>query len=108
MSREGLAQATRANGTCTGTFTGTHLRLVDGNGVATSKDTVVKARVAGDIAVLAGGDLVGAYAPVAPSCTTALTGASPKVRTLRVVGPRPSPPGRTTPPPRAPTPRPPP
>ncbi|TPQ23844.1 hypothetical protein [Streptomyces sporangiiformans] len=84
VSWESLKNAKCANGTCTGTFTGTHLRLIDWNGKFKTPDKVVKARIAGDIAVLADGSLTWAYAPVTPSYTTALTGASPTTKTLRI------------------------
>ncbi|MFM9591209.1 hypothetical protein ACKI1J_43430 [Streptomyces scabiei] len=84
VSYETLENATCASGTCTGTFTGTHLRLVDWNGKLQGADQVVKARIPGDVAVLKDGTLTWAYAPVTPSYTTALTGASPTTKTLRI------------------------
>jgi hypothetical protein len=45
---------------------------------------VVTARITGDIAVSANGALTWAYAPVTPSYTSALTGASPTTTTLRI------------------------
>ncbi|MEV5491471.1 hypothetical protein AB0L47_26330 [Streptomyces bobili] len=79
-----MKSAKCANGTCTGTFTGTHLRLVDWNGKAQSADKVVNARITGDIAVLKDGTLTWAYAPVTPTYAKPLTGASPTTTTLRV------------------------
>ncbi|MDX2599905.1 hypothetical protein PV379_18840 [Streptomyces caniscabiei] len=84
VSYETLKNAKCASGTCTGTFTGTHFRLVDWNGKLQGADKVVKARISGDIAVLKDGTLTWAYAPATPSYTTALTGASPTTKTLRV------------------------
>lgn len=84
VSWESLSHAKCASGTCTGTFTGTHLRLIDWTGKAQSPDTVVRARIAGDIAVLPGGDLTWAYAPVAPSYAGPLSGSSPTTATLGV------------------------
>ncbi|WEH14601.1 hypothetical protein [Streptomyces sp. VNUA24] len=84
VSYETLGNATCASGTCTGTFTGTHLRLVDWNGKLRGADQVVRARLSGDIAVLKDGTLTWAYAPVTPSYTTALNGASPTTKTLRI------------------------
>ncbi|MFG2028901.1 hypothetical protein [Streptomyces sp. NPDC048825] len=84
VSWESLKNAKCANGTCTGTFTGTHLRLIDWNGRFKTPDKVVKARITGDIATLADGSLTWAYAPVTPSYSTALTGASPTTKTLRI------------------------
>ncbi|MFF3331029.1 hypothetical protein ACFYWX_15905 [Streptomyces sp. NPDC002888] len=84
LSWESLKNAKCANGTCTGTFTGTHLRLIDWSGKFQSADKVVNARVGGDIAVLKDGTLTWAYAPVTPSYGTPLTGASPTTTTLRI------------------------
>jgi hypothetical protein len=63
---------------------GTHLRLIDWNGAFQSADKVVRARISGDIAALPDGSLTWAYTPVTPSCTSALTGASPTTTTLRI------------------------
>ncbi|MPY62026.1 hypothetical protein [Streptomyces spongiae] len=84
VSWESLKNAKCANGTCTGTFTGTHFRLVDWNGKAKSADKVVKSRLTGDIAVLKDGTLTWAYVPVTPSYATALTGASPTATSLTI------------------------
>ncbi|MFJ1968676.1 hypothetical protein ACIO93_08395 [Streptomyces sp. NPDC087903] len=84
LSWESLKNATCKDGTCTGTFTGTHLRLIDWKGTFRSAGTVVGARMTGDIAVLKDGTLTWAYAPVKPSYTSALTGASPTTTTLRI------------------------
>jgi hypothetical protein len=84
VSWESMKNAKCASGTCTGTFTGTHLRLVDWNGKAQSADKVVTARITGDIAVLKDGTLTWAYAPVAPTYAKPLTGASPTTTTLKI------------------------
>ncbi|MDX3664953.1 hypothetical protein [Streptomyces europaeiscabiei] len=84
VSYETLKNAKCASGTCTGTFSGTHFRLVDWNGRLQGADKVVKARISGDIAVLKDGTLTWAYAPVTPSYTTTLNGASPTTKTLKV------------------------
>ncbi|MFF6784614.1 hypothetical protein [Streptomyces sp. NPDC012510] len=84
VSYETLKNAKCASGTCTGTFTGTHLRLVDWNGKLQGADKVVKARISGDIAVLKDGTLTWAYAPVTPSYKTGLNGASPTTKTLKI------------------------
>ncbi|MER6121302.1 hypothetical protein ABT173_01090 [Streptomyces sp. NPDC001795] len=81
---ESLNNAKCANGTRAGTFTGTHLRLIDWTGRFQSADKVVQARITGDIAVLKDGTLTWAHAPVTPSYTTALTGSSPTATTLRI------------------------
>ncbi|MFF4396394.1 hypothetical protein [Streptomyces sp. NPDC001480] len=84
LSWESLKSAKCAAGTCTGTFTGTHLRLVDWSGKFRSADKVVSARITGDVAVLKDGTLTWAYAPVTPSYSTRLTGASPTTTSLRI------------------------
>ncbi|MGW7408199.1 hypothetical protein ACWGI9_31665 [Streptomyces sp. NPDC054833] len=84
LSWESLKNAKCAAGTCTGTFTGTHLRLVDWNGRFVGADKVVSARITGDIAVAKDGSLTWAYAPVTPSYATKLSGASPTTKTLRI------------------------
>ncbi|MFF5183096.1 hypothetical protein ACFY30_04800 [Streptomyces sp. NPDC000345] len=84
LSWESLKNAKCAEGTCTGTFTGTHLRLIDWNGTFRSADRVVSTRITGDLAVLKDGTLTWAYAPVTPTYTKALTGASPTTTTLRI------------------------
>ncbi|MFF4591251.1 hypothetical protein [Streptomyces sp. NPDC001388] len=84
LSWESLKNAKCAEGTCTGTFTGTHLRLIDWNGTFRSADKVVSTRITGDLAVLKDGTLTWAYAPVTPTYTKALTGASPTTTTLRI------------------------
>ncbi|MFD7934271.1 hypothetical protein ACFV4T_07010 [Streptomyces sp. NPDC059755] len=84
VSWESLKGAKCADGTCTGTFTGTHLRLVDWNGKFQSPDKVVSTRIAGDLAVLKDGTLTWAYAPVTPSYTKPLAGASPTTTALRI------------------------
>ncbi len=84
VSYETLKNAKCANGTCTGTFTGTHFRLVDWNGKLQGADKVVNARISGDIAVLKDSPLAWAYAPVTPSYSTPLNGASPTTKTLKI------------------------
>ncbi|WP_405868029.1 hypothetical protein [Streptomyces sp. NBC_00005] len=84
LSWESLKNAKCKAGTCTGTFTGTHLRLIDWNGKFQSADKVVQARITGDIAVSANGTLTWAYVPVTPSYGSALNGASPTSKTLRI------------------------
>jgi len=84
LSWESLKNAKCNAGTCTGTFTGTHLRLIDWNGKFQSADKVVQARITGDIAVLKDGTLTWAYVPVTPSYASPLNGASPTSKTLRI------------------------
>ncbi|CAM5514785.1 hypothetical protein [Streptomyces aurantiogriseus] len=84
VSWESLKNAKCASGTCTGTFTGTHLRLIDWNGKFQSADKVVNTRITGDLAVLKDGTLTWAYAPVTPTYAKPLTGASPTTTTLKI------------------------
>ncbi|GAA4630442.1 hypothetical protein GCM10023196_055820 [Actinoallomurus vinaceus] len=83
VSWQSVANASCKAGTCTGRFAGTHLRLADYSGKWVSKDTVVKAQIAGDIAVLPNHDLVWAFVNAAPNYASPL-GKSPKSRTLTV------------------------
>ncbi|MFE3852958.1 hypothetical protein ACFXPN_17685 [Streptomyces griseorubiginosus] len=84
VSWESLKNPKCASGTCTGTFTGTHLRLIDWNGKAQGADKVVPTRITGDIAVQKDGTLVWAYVPVTPTYTKPLTGTSPTSTSLRI------------------------
>ncbi|MFK0153305.1 hypothetical protein ACIQVK_14705 [Streptomyces sp. NPDC090493] len=84
VSWESLKNAKCSAGTCTGTFTGTHLRLINWSGDFVSAGQVVSARITGDLAVLKDGSLTWAYAPVTPSYGSPLSGASPTTTTLRI------------------------
>ncbi|WP_416967827.1 hypothetical protein [Streptomyces sp. 4F14] len=84
VSWESLSQPRCASGTCTGTFTGTHFRLIDWTGKPQSADKVVPVRITGDIAVLRDGTLTWAYTPVTPSYATGLNGVSPATGWVRV------------------------
>jgi hypothetical protein len=84
LSWESLKNAKCKDGTCTGTFAGTHLRLIDWNGKFLSADKIVQARITGDLAVSANGTLTWAYVPVTPSYATALSGPSPTTTGLRI------------------------
>ncbi|GHG89019.1 hypothetical protein [Streptomyces lanatus] len=84
LSWESLKNAKCKSGTCTGTFTGTNLRLIDWNGRFQSATKVVNSRITGDIAVQKDGTLTWASVPVKPSYATPLTGASPTTTTLQM------------------------
>lgn len=84
LSWESLKSAKCKAGTCTGTFAGTHLRLIDWNGKFQSADKIVNTRITGDIAVQKDGTLTWASVPVTPSYATALNGASPTTKTLKI------------------------
>lgn len=84
LSWEAVKNAKCKSGTCTGTFAGTHLRLIDWNGKFQSADKIVNTRITGDIAVQKDGTLIWASVPVTPSYASALTGASPTTKTLKI------------------------
>ena len=81
VSWESIAGASCANGTCTGRFTGTHLRLIDYNGHFLTPDTVVPAHISGDIAALPNGDLAWAFVNATPDYSGPLA-TSPTTTTL--------------------------
>ncbi|MFJ3669013.1 hypothetical protein ACIPSE_21440 [Streptomyces sp. NPDC090106] len=84
LSWESVKNAKCSAGTCTGVFAGTHLRLIDWSGTFRSADHVVGTRITGDIAVQKNGTLTWASVAATPSYATALTGASPTTKTLRI------------------------
>ncbi|WP_405649477.1 hypothetical protein [Streptomyces sp. NBC_00019] len=84
LSWESVKNAKCKAGTCTGTFAGTHLRLIDWNGKFQGADKIVNTRITGDIAVQKDGTLTWASLPVTPSYASALTGASPTTKTLKI------------------------
>ncbi|WP_370079588.1 RNA polymerase sigma factor [Streptacidiphilus sp. MAP12-16] len=81
VSWESVSNASCASGTCTGRFSGTHLRLIDTAGHFLTPDAVAPAHISGDIAVLPTGDLVWAFTAATPDYRTPLTG-SPSTTTL--------------------------
>lgn len=83
LSYETYEEARCSNGTCTGRFTGTHLRLLDYTGRLLTPDVTVPAHIAGAIARLRDGDLVWAYVAASPDRTTAM-GTEPTARRLRI------------------------
>jgi RNA polymerase sigma factor (sigma-70 family) len=84
VSWESVAHAACTAGTCTGTFTGTHTRIVDPNGKFLTPDLVVQAHIAGDIAVLPDGGLAWAGPAATPSYAAALIGTGPSTRQLTI------------------------
>ena len=84
VSWESVADASCKDGTCTGKFTGTHLRVVDSTGTPVSADQVVDARIAGDIATLSDGSLTWAFASSTPDYSSPMSGASPTTTTLSI------------------------
>ncbi|WP_042410619.1 hypothetical protein [Streptacidiphilus carbonis] len=83
VSWESLTGATCASGTCTGTFAGTHLELIDYTGKVVTAAVVVPEHISGDIAVLPGGDLAWASVGATPDYSAGL-GTSPTTTTLTV------------------------
>jgi hypothetical protein len=83
VSWETVSHATCAAGTCTGTFTGTHVELITYAGKVVSPAITIPAHISGTIAVLPNGDLTWAYVAVTPNDRTTL-GTSPTTTTLRI------------------------
>jgi RNA polymerase sigma factor (sigma-70 family) len=88
VSWESVTGASCKDGTCTGHFAGTHLRVVDWSGHPVTADRVVNARIAGDIAVLPDGSLAWAFAQATPDRSRPM-GASPTTTTLSLARLRP-------------------
>lgn len=85
VSWESVSGASCKDGTCTGKFTGTHLRVIDWTGKAVGADQMVDARIAGDIATFPDGSLVWAFAQAAPDYTAPMqSAASPDTGTLSI------------------------
>lgn len=83
VSWETVSDVTCAAGTCGGTFTGTHVELINYSGKVVSPAVVIPAHISGDIAVLPNGNLTWAYVAATPDDGTAL-GTSPSTETLRI------------------------
>ena len=71
-------------GTCTGTFTGTHLQLLTLAGKEVGAAVEIPEHIAGQIGVLANGDLVWAYAPVTPDYASPIGGPTAASKTLDI------------------------
>jgi hypothetical protein len=84
VSWESVASASCDAGTCTGRFSGTHLRVIDWSGNAVGPDQVVNARIAGGIAVLPDGSLAWAYVQATPDYAGPLAGGSPTAGSLSI------------------------
>ncbi len=84
VSWETVNNASCSAGTCTGTFAGTHLRVVDASGHFVTADLVVPEHIGGDIAVLPNGSLMWAAASATPSYASAQSGSGPSVSSLTV------------------------
>lgn len=83
VSWESVTGAKCASGTCTGSFGGTHLELIDYTGKVVTPAVVVPEHISGDIAVLPDGDLAWASVKATPNYSAAL-GTSPSTTTLSV------------------------
>lgn len=83
VSWENVLNASCNAGTCTGTFGGTHLRIIDWSGKALAADQVVDARIPGDIAALPDGSLVWTYVQATPDYSSPLSG-TPTSSTLTI------------------------
>ena len=62
---------------------------IDWNGKFQGAGKIVGSRISGDIAVQKDGTLTWAYAPATPNYTTALNGASPTTKTLKIASLKP-------------------
>jgi hypothetical protein len=77
VSWESITNASCVNGTCTGHFAGTHLRVVSWSGRTVGPDTVVNAHIAG-------GSLVWAFAQATLDDSGPLNGSGPTTTTLTI------------------------
>jgi hypothetical protein len=84
VSWESVSDASCDAGTCTGTFSGTHIRVLNSSGSFLTSDLVVPDHVAGDIAVLPNGSLMWTGPAATPSYSGALSGSGPTTNELTV------------------------
>lgn len=84
VSWESVANASCNAGTCTGTFTGTHIRIINGSGRFVTSDLVVSEHIAGDIAVLPDGSLMWAAPTATPSYVGPMSGTGPTTSQLTI------------------------
>jgi hypothetical protein len=84
VSWESVTNASCNAGTCTGTFAGTHIRVINSNGAFVTADLVTPAHIAGDIAILPNGTLMWAAPTATPSYSSALNGTGPTTSQLTV------------------------
>ncbi len=83
VSWESVSSAKCSAGTCTGTFSGTHIEVISYAGKVLDPAITIPAHISGTIAVLPKGNLAWAYVAATPNYRTAL-GASPATTTLRI------------------------
>jgi len=84
VSWESVSDASCDAGTCTGTFSGTHIRVLSSSGSFLTADLVVPEHVAGAIAVLPNGSLMWAGPTATPSYSSALSGSGPTANQLTI------------------------
>ena len=84
VSWESVSDASCDAGTCTGTFSGTHIRVLNSSGSFVTSDLVVPEHIAGDIAVLPNGSLMWTGPSATPSYSSALNGSGPTTNQLTV------------------------
>jgi hypothetical protein len=83
VSWESVSQATCTAGTCTGSFSGTHIEVISYAGKVLYPAITIPAHISGTVAVLPDGNLTWAYVAATPNYRTAL-GASPVTATLSI------------------------
>lgn len=83
VSWETVSSAKCSAGTCTGTFSGTHIEVISYAGKVLDPAITIPAHISGTIAVLPKGNLAWAYVAATPNYRAAL-GASPATTTLRI------------------------
>jgi len=81
---ESVSDASCNAGTCTGTFSGTHIRVLNSSGSFLTSDLVIPEHIAGDIAVLPNGSLMWTGPAATPSYSGALSGSGPTTNELTV------------------------
>jgi hypothetical protein len=84
VSWEIVSDASCDAGTCTGTFSGTQIRILSSSGSFLTSDLVVPEHIAGDIAVLPNGSLMWTGPAATPSYSGALSGSGPTTNELTV------------------------
>ena len=84
VSWESVSDASCDAGTCTGSFSGTHIRVLSSGGSFLTSDLVIPEHIAGDIAVLPNGSLMWTGPAATPSYSGALSGSGPTTNELTV------------------------
>jgi hypothetical protein len=84
VSWESVSDASCDAGTCTGSFSGTHIRVLNSSGSFLTSDLVIPEHIAGDIAVLPNGSLMWTGPAATPSYSGALSGSGPTTNELTV------------------------